>query len=650
MREYRALFLIIVLAALPALMLTTSSTETTHFYVEVEYFLEGSTELNIILGANEVREIIAPPEPEGFKLEYMVVTTKTGYIPKELTPVSTTFEKEIIQGDKIYAIVSKTGKLKIVNSGSKNFTTTLLVKTLYVKRSWYKVSRETPEIVFNITKPDDPLFTLSNLTVKITIDNYAPYRIVDIIDPSGKSLVSLEAESKISAKSFSVDLKHVVLDFSEGDLKEGTYAIKLKYSTEAILPSAFIVRNEKILKDSIPPESQKSFSEKTQSGGRHLGYVVILYSVIPETSYTKAKVKITSSLVDLVFHEAQEIVTKGASYLVPPLRFKFWVKAYIVFGDKFTIVNDLKEPVNVMYMPVTIVPTGKWTPEELIAEVKSEHLEGAEYAYLVVQLPPNAYIEKVVSPSGVTYQKYLNSYIPWGSANRSVSVSGREMYIQVKSRNLIETGSYRISVKWLPIQIKVVDYKGKPIADAEVVIKTSSVMFKKSSGKDGKIVFKPYIPGIYELAVYFKGKLVNKTIVPAFYKESMTIRCSVYDLKIVTVGARGQTLSDTVIMIIDTETDSELYSGISDSNGYCVFEQVPAGEYTIIAKYKRVSASTRIKVTGPLEKKIQLDVFLETPFANIPLTTKETIGLILALVTLAGVLKWYSSRTHKVEN
>jgi len=643
-------FIVLVLIASLALssIKVHATPENTTFFVEIEYILKSRTQVSIILAPSEVREIIAPPEPEGYKLEYMIITTSQRYIPKYLAVMN--YDKEILEGDRLSAVISFNGKVKIVNSAAKNFTTTIIVEALYVKRKWISITPNTKEITFNVTKPEDPVFTLKNLTIKVTIDNYAPYKISDVIGPEGTSLIELESANKISASSFSVDLKHVILDFSTGDLKEGTYTIKLLYSESAELPSAFIVRNEKFVKDSIPPQSQKSFTRRQQTAAKHLGYVVVLYSVIPEPSYTKAEVKVLSDLVDLVFNRAQEIVTCSASYLIPPLRFRFWVKAFIVFGEKFTVVNGLKEPLNVLYMPITIKPTGKWTPKEVIAEVKSEDIEDSEYAYLVVQLPPNARIKDAVSPSGITFSKYISSQIAWGSVNRSVSVSSRELYIQVKSKNIMEVGSYRIYVNWLPISIKVVDYKGAPIPGAEVTIKSGAMILKGETSETGQVELTPYIPGIYELTVHFKGKLVNETIIPAFYEKTLTVRCSVYDLKIMVVGARGQSLNGAIVMLIDSSTNTEIYSLVTDDTGYCVFKQVPAGDYTLVARYKRVSSSVKITVDKPLEKKIQLDVFIDTPLLNLTLTTKETIGVALALITLAGVIKILGSRIANRKN
>ncbi|RLE95092.1 MAG: hypothetical protein DRN04_01145 [Thermoprotei archaeon] len=637
--------LILVAPVIASLAQVYASPSTTTFYIEIEYILKSRTQVSIILAPNEVREIIAPPEPEGYKLEYMIVTTSQKYIPKYLAIMN--YDKEILEGDKLSAVISLSGKIKIVNSASKNFTTTIVVEAIYAKRTWIPITPETKEISFNVTKPEDPLFTLKNLTIRVTIDNYAPYRVSDVIGPEGTSLIALESANKISASAFSVDLKHVVLDFSSRDLREGTYTIKLLYFENAELPSAFIVRNEKFIKDSVPPQSQKSFTERQQTTARHLGYVIVLYSVIPKPSYTKAEVKVISDLVDLVFNRAQEIVTYGASYLVPPLRFKFWVKAFVVFGEKFTVVNGLKEPLNVLYMPITIKPTGKWTPKEVIAEVSSEAIEGAEYAYLVVQLPPNARIRDAVSPSGITFSKYVSSQIAWGSTNRSVSVSSRELYIQVKSKNIMEVGSYRIYVDWLPINLKVVDYKGNPIPGAKVTIKSGAMILKGETSESGQVKLTPYVPGTYELTVYFKGKLVNKTIIPAFYEKTFTVKCSVYDLKVTVVGARGQSLSGAIVLLVDSSTNTELYSLVTDDTGTCVFKQIPAGEYTLIARYKRVSSSIKITVDKPLEKKIQLDVFIDTPLLNLTLTTKETIGVALALITLAGLIKIASSRLVK---
>ncbi len=631
-----AVLLVAILVASTAAAAASGSKGPT-FYARVDYLLTAEDSAEITLTEGAVREIAAPPEPSGYKLYYIEVFFEGG-LPKNVVPVG--YDYLIEERGTVIGLVSTSGTVSIA-CRSENATLTVKVKAVYLKREWVKISGQSIKI--KVEDPGTP-FSKDNLSVKVTIENHAPYAIVGVKGPGGVDLTDARKQEAMSPDTIQVDPKHVVIQLSE--LPLGEYEILLAEGEEYVLPSAFIAAHEAFYNDTVQPGRTKVFRVRPPKGWKYMACVVVLYSLSPVSS-SKASAYVEAEAVDLVYVRDESVSIKAASFLVPPLNLRLWVRAYIAFGDSFRVVNPMGSPVSVIYVPVIIKGAGDWTPEGVYVTVSEEEIKKFAMAYVVVQVPSYGKIVDIVTPSGDSYGEYRSALKPWFSALRGIGMLDDEAYIQVKAGSAIEAGEYFFKIEWEPITLAVVDSKGRPIAGATVEL-SGPLNTTVVTGADGTVTLKLYKPGVYNVGVRFRGVPVAEYTLGTIISKRIEIPCAVYDLTVVTVSLTGAPLPGTEVTLI-TPDGKALLSAETNDKGVAVLTQIPKGKYVVHAIYKRIEKMQDIEVSGDRVLEVKLDVLFEIPLLGIPISSFEAAAAGLSLGATAVLFKLVGRRGGEEE-
>ncbi|HFC49145.1 MAG TPA: hypothetical protein ENJ59_00275 [Thermofilum sp.] len=596
------------------------------YYARVDYILKAKDSGSFNLNEGGVAEISAPPEPAGYRLLFLEAKFGDDGLPQNIVPVIYDHVRE----DKgtITSLISYSGEIKIACK-SDNASFNAVVEAVYIKTTWLPITGD--ELKVNVEEPDEP-FNFNDMVVKITIENFAPFAIGGVTSPSGLDLLSLSVQEQLPPEAVEIDPKHLYI--SGEALQPGVYHIKLLNGEKYVLPSAFIAIHERFNNETVGANRAKTFNVRGREGWEYLGSIVILYSLgTPRNE--KSAVNLEAQLVDYVYFKDELIHIDGASFLIPPLDMKFWLKAFIVFGDSFKVENHMASQLSVIYIPIMIKKAGEWTPEGVFVNVKETNLRDVTMAYAVVQLPSYGTIEDVVTPSGESYGEYASALKPWYTQLRSIGVNDHEAFIQVKSRGAIEAGQYFFKIDWKPITILAVDSNNRPLKQAVVEIE-GPTKFAATTDNDGRAKVKLYIPGEYKISVKFSNINVGNTVVGTLTDTELYIKCKVYELKIVTQNALGQALSGTEVSLI--LGDEVLYTGETNDKGVVVFEQVPKGAYIVQAVYKRIEKVLDIEVVKNEVVQIKLDMLFEIPYLGFAVSTFEAVSMAFIMGAAATFL------------
>ncbi len=610
------------------------------YYAKVDYIVSSRFTINLNFQENDLKEVTAPPPPVGYKLAYMEVTVSEGF-PDDLVAVK--FDRKMESEGVVTSLVSFSGSIKLAYGGKGNFTTPAELKCVYVKTEW-KIIPENGKVIVKVAPPDEP-FDLANLTVKVSVDNYAPYIISDVISPSGESILTPEFQEALHPDAVRVDLKNLELNFEYG-LEEGEYEIIFKYGDECRLPNAFLAKEIEFYNGTVNAFETKTFTAPTSSDWMIAGYIVVLYSLYP-VSGGKADIYVEASMVDYVYFEDEIIRIEGVSYLIPPLNFELWVKAYIVYGSWFKVISRFKKPVNILYAPVLIKEVGEWSKQGLRIRVSEKDVEDSMYAYLIVQLPSYGRVKNIITPSGGALGEYKDSLLPWSSTVRAISVADNQAYIQVKNGETLETGTYIVEIEWTPLRVRAVDADGNPLEGAIVKLE-GPISVEAETGEDGVAELLIYRPGMYKLSIEYKSVLVGNAQLYTITETTMEMKCSVFNLEIETVDLWGKALSGTEV-VMKTEEGRTIFSGETNENGILKVNQVPGGKYNIEAYYKRVRTDFSETIDSSKKIKLKLDVAFEIPFLGVPVSKLETITAAIGSIALGFAGYAASRRGRKVK-
>lgn len=610
------------------------------YYAKVDYVVSSKFTVNLNFQENDVKEVAAPPPPAGYKLAYMEITIAEG-IPGDLVAIK--FDRKIENSGAVTSLVSFDGYIKLAYGGKGNLTVLAELKCSYVKTEW-KAIPSNGRVIVDVYPPDEP-FSLENLTVRVSVDNYAPYIISDVRSPSGESVLAPEFQEMLHPDAVKADLKNLELNFEYG-LEDGSYEVVFKYSEEYKLPNVFLAKEVEFYNGTINAFETKTFTASVASDWTTIGYIVVLYSLHP-ASGGKTEVYVEAGMADYVYFEDKIIRIEGVSYLIPPLNFELWVKAYIVYGSWFKVVNRFKKPVSILYAPVTIKKVGEWTRQGVKIRVSESDIKDSTYAYLVVQLPSYGRIKNVITPGGGALGEYKDSLLPWSSTVRAISVADRQAYIQVKNGEAFEVGTYFIEVEWSPIQIRAVDADGKPLRNAVVRLK-GPMEIESETDEDGIAELLVYHPGVYEVDIEYKSVHVGEIKLFTITNTVIEIECRVYSLEIETVDVWGNALSGTEI-VVRTKAGKTVFSGETNEGGLLKIEQIPGGEYDIEAYYKRIKTDFSETVDSSKRLRLELDVVFEIPFLGIPLSKLESAVATASTVGLGFASFLVSRRKRKRE-
>lgn len=590
------------------------------YSARIDYILTSRYGTSLLLGENQVVEISAPPPPPGYELAYLRVEFPGG-MRKGIVPVKV--DKSEVVDDKVTALLSFSGLIKLAAS-EPNLSSEATVTVSYVQTEWIPLREG--DITFVISEPPPP-FTKDDLVVRFTIENHAPFAICDVKAPEGGSLLG----SELAPDSVKVDYKHVELNLKH--LALGAYTVTVKWGEGYKLPSAFIVIEPPFREDTVAPGSSKRFGVGQMQGWRGIGAVVIIYSVAPLSGRGAGEVEVSGELADFAYFKDEIITIRAASFLIPNVNLRFYVKAYIVYGSWFEVRNYMKSTVNVMYTTVFIKEAGDWQPNGVSISVRDSDIKDAMAAYIVVQTPSHGRVTGVKTPSGAELGSAQEGLLPWGGEYRDVRVFLNEAYIQVKAFNSVEAGTYLFKVEWRPISFKLIDDEGEAVIGATVSI-AGPINATTTSDEGGMATFKLYKPGVYGISVYFKGVQVASLHLGTITRNVIVVKCNVHRVSWLVVNAWESPLSGAEIVV--RSGDAMIARAVTSENGVTPVLQIPSGRFVVQTTYKRVAATTVEDVSSSGLRRIKVNVLFELPFfGGVPITMLE--AMLASALTSGGV-------------
>ena len=600
---------LVLLAATSPYAQSAASPTNVVYYGRLDYILTATTEASLMLSESRVVEVSAPPAPFGYNLYFLRMAFPKG-LPEGVVPVK--YDRAEVMDNRIVALISYSGSVKLASANS-NLTVSVEVTVRYVKTVWLKL--EGTAVNFTVEEPPPP-FTKDDLSVRFTIENHAPYMVAGLKGPSGESLLG---NSEPSPDAVKVDLKHVELNFKFLDL--GTYTIELKRGSECVLPSAFLVYEPPFKEDTVAPGQAKRYGIGQMSGWRGVGAVVVIYSLSP-LSGRGGDVEVVGELVDFAYYRDEAVTIRAASFLIPNINLRLYVRAYIVYGTWFEIRNRMRSVANVMYTTVFIKEGGEWQPAGVQFTVRDSDIKDAMAAYIVVQAPSYGRVLSVKTPSGAELGAAQEGLLTWGDEYRDVRISLNEAYVQVKAFGVSEPGTYFFRIDWRPVTFKVVDDGGEPIAGAIVSV-AGPLNASALSDELGLAPFKLYRPGVYTVSVRFKGVDVATLQLGTITNDAITVKCRVYRVSWLVVDVWDRPLSGVEVIV--KSGDAIIDRVVTDEGGLTPATQIPAGQFVVQATYKRVTSSRAETFDSSGLRKLKLDVIFEIPlFGGIPVTSLET--------------------------
>jgi len=586
------------------------------YYVVFKYYLEEIHSVELNLNASETITIDIPPPPNGFSEEYVELAT----------PWHQPDQVKVEGGSKVKVSVGMEGfkvrlygcrKVRLTNRQTRALNGVVRLVVIYSRTETIAITNSTLRVA--VERPPFP-FTAKNVTIEFKIPSFVPYRFSSIIAPSGIDLLSPETHDKLPPDDLVIAPRRVLIRLSS--IGFGDFMLTLeRHSPEEC---AKLVRSIGLFNFTVAPGEEKIVGVPTVAGWNFSHCEVIIASINIFKPYIKGDVRIVAPIVDLAFS------TKG----MIPIRYikaSYVIKAYVVYSDRFKVVNNLKVPISVYVVPFVWTALGKWTPLGLVIDVTPSLIENPTMAFIDIDLPENGEIEAVYLPNGLEVSKYYDSLLPWGlTSNRTIDVGLRHVRIQVADIDgNRDPGSYTVKIIWKPIQVRVLDHKGRPLRGAVMELFCGEVRLVKDI--DGEVVdIKPYKPGVYKVRVTYKNVIVYEGVMVIPPIESCEIICSVYDLKVRVVGGRGQPLEEALVMVTLRGGNLSL-TLTTDTNGFALFEQLPIGEYEITAVYKNVKGSHKVFLNEDKTIELRLDVLLEIPYLGYVIKKGDTVLMAIAL-------------------
>jgi len=603
------------------------------YFGKMEIVVTSVQETEINFAASDIVDLLSAAEPPGFHLKEFRVVFEEG-MPEGVAPVL--YDKKIMENGAVKALISYGGEIKIAPS-TFNGTVKAKLISVFVKEEWVELAGSIPVDLSALAGSG-----LENVTVRFTIDNYAPFAVKALKTPEGDNLLSPEAQEKIGAEAVKFDPKHIEFDASK--IGFGKYTIELWEGEEYSMPNAFIVAEDNYMNITLQAGAEKTIIIRKKAGWKPLGAIVVLYSVNP--GKLSAKVSVEGSMVDLAYWKGEEFEVAGASLMMPPLGMSYWIKAYIVYGDTVKIKNAEAHEVHGIIVPVNIKQVGTWTEKGLIVKVDRKMLNDALNAYIVVQLPSTATIKSLILPDGSTLSDVADADVNIMGAERKIVLASHEALIQVKGHGSEAEGDYLFEIEWKPIKVKLVDANGNPIAGATVKAE-GPVTASAVTDASGIASLKVYAPGVYSIEASFKGAKIAELAIGTLREEAIEVGCEVYNLEVEVTTKLGAPIEGAVVTIANSGGFTA--SAETGADGKAVFAQVPAGEYSIMAEYKGFKAEGKVKVEGNTAATVAMDIVLELPLIGpVSVTALAATGTAGAATALAVIGK-RRSRKEKGE-
>ncbi len=632
-----SLLLIVAVTLSPFISLSFPKTEDEGKpLIRIEYVLHGRVTKEFFVNGSDVLTVEAPPNPSGYQLKQFELTPATPF-PENLVPV--TYDRKVEIGGETVKLISYSGTIGLAPQDSFNATFKAIIDVYYVKTEWVGVTGGLLNIT--VSEPEPP-FAFNNLTVKVTVENFLPVRIAGLIGPDGANMLSVEAQDLLPPDAIAIDPKHLQLNFAAG-LPPGTYTILFAEDEDSVMPNAFIVAEDGFTTYMLNGGESKTFTGEEMDGWDTMGYLVVLYSVAPSDSLG-IRVDINAPMIDYMYN-AYDIfrLGSGASYLVPPIDVSLWMKMYVVYGAWFNITNLAETPLQVMYTPIRVKEAGVWTPNGVTITVNEDELAQMNYSYVVVQVPPYGRITGVTTPDGEALGEFMDTTLAWRSGSRAISVADTEMYVQVKAGGVVEAGTYTVSIKWQPITVKALDSAGRPVADVKAVF-TGPEEIAATTDSDGTASVTLYHPGIYTVSAEFKGVKVYEDSYITLDSGNLTMACAIHDLTVKVKGTLGQPIYTAEVTVSMHGNQDVSMTGETGNDGTVTFTQLPAGNYSVEVKYKRITGTSDVELSQSQTVEVTIDMLLELPFLGLPLSLAETIGIAAGVAGAAVAVAFIGRR------
>ncbi len=599
---------------------------------------------NVVLEPSSSLTISAPlPPGKGYEFAYMILSISPPSPALAFSGGELFFERtEIGAVAKVYA---RSERVVITNTGPSEVRFKLTITYVFEKRQFIPLNGDSIKIVL----PDETASFVDRQEVVLKIPNYAPFEIVDVVFPNGSRFSDLASIMSSSINAVKVEPKAVSIDASE--LPKGVYKIVIRQGEEYVMPSVMLVKGAEMLNFTIQPGETLRITGSefgVPKGWRLLGYVVMVYGVQPSLIGSQGLILIKANRISPISTFKSTIEITSVTYLIPPImRLTPVFGAYLIYDRKFSIENRMGVPLITMVIPIIYKGVGRWVKGNVIIDVTNEDVATGIWTSIVIQLPPLAYIKKIITPRGAVYTNFVNSKVPWGSTFRYVSISpdGSQAYIVVSMSGVSETGRYVIDVVWRPIRIYVHDTNGKPIRGVNVeLVAGDRVVMSSYTNESGIALLYVDMPRPYEIYVKYNGVMTHVIELNSLVRDYIDVTIGLYNVTVVFVGMRNQAISGAKV-VLHRIGDNYTLTAVTDESGIASFTNVIAGRYIVSCKYGGSSYEKVIDVQGNEVVTVKSDIMAIV--GGIPLTTKELLIIGGALFALAGAIALWKRRDRK---
>jgi len=649
MRRNLAILLVMLAITVPIIVMATQyqvspnvnspATINQPYYATLEYIDYINTTRSVTLAPGQSMTIQAPlPPGPGYVLDYIEVSVNPPSPAIVVSGNGVMFSKNEIGA--IISAYTRSNSLAISNAGNQPLNETITITYVFVKEEYIALNTSATTFTINIAVPDQSIQYVTQQTIEFSIPNYMPFEIASIALPNGTTLSQLVSAWSPLANYIKIEPKYVELTANE--LPPGQYQITINYGSEYVMPSAMLIKGTEFLNYTVNPGQTLEITGSefgVPPGWSLLGYIVAVYTVQPlVVGEQPGHFEIIANRVSPVSLYSTLVQVSGISYLLPPfIRFAPMFGIYIVYDRYFEVVDNLNVPLVVTFMPIIYKPAGQWVNGNLQVTVSDADVSGGLWTALVVQLPEIAHIYKIVTPSGTVYTGLVNSEIPWGSAERLVSISpdGSQAYIAVSTLGVSETGTYTIYVNWTPIVMQFTNTLGSPISGVEVkAYINGSLIASATSGSDGKAYIGIDEPEPFTATVYYEGVPLYYVNVNSLINQPIGVTIGLYNVTVLFVGARNQAISNAKITLYRVGT-GPTFNGTTSSTGTVGFINVLGGTYLVTAQYGNLKYSELVTINGNEVITIKSDIL--AIIDGFPITTMEALIGTLGLGGAAAI-------------
>ncbi|MCG2862912.1 MAG: carboxypeptidase-like regulatory domain-containing protein [Vulcanisaeta sp.] len=648
-RRILVAILLVMAVAIPIMVLATQyqvspnvnapTTINQPYYASLEYIDYINTTRTVTLTPGQSITIQAPlPPGPGYVLDYIEV-----HISQPSPALVISGSGVMYSENEIGAVVSaytRSNQLTITNAGNKPINETITITYVFIKEEYLALNTSATSFTLNVAIPDESIQYVTQQVVELSIPNYMPFEIAGVALPNGTTLSQLVSEWSPLANYIKIEPKYA--EFIANELPPGQYQVIINYGSEYVMPSAMLVKGTEFLNYTVNPGQTLEITGSefgVPPGWNLLGYIVVVYTVQPLiVGEQPGHFEIVANRVSPVSLYSTLVQVSGISYLLPPfIRFAPMFGIYIVYDRYFEVVDNLDVPLVVTFMPIIYKPVGQWVNGNLQVTVTDADVSGGLWTALVVQLPEIAHIYKIVTPSGTVYTGLVNSEVPWGSAERLVSISpdGSQAYIAVSTLGVSETGTYTVYVNWTPITMHFTNTVNTPISG--VVVKAyvnGSLVATAVSGSDGNAYVSIDEPAPFTAVVYYEGVPLYYVNVNSLINQPIQVTIGLYNVTVLFVGARNQAIPNAKITLYRVGT-GPVYNGTTNSIGTASFTNVLSGTYLVTAQYGNLKYSELVTINGNDVITIKSDIL--AIIDGFPITTTEALIGTLGLGGAAAI-------------